>query len=186
MQQEPPPLTKPGESTLRGIFLDAATLIASGTIVGVTASNAGPVATGVATAAVSLPFLYAFGNTALNLFASKPLMEGRNSWELTGEAFKNSSRDMKLMAILLGVTTFIGACGWAFADMARQAKIEAQARREELARRPVVPPQTIIKTDITRASDLCVNTAGDPLPAGTQVPFVLDGKNVKVICPTPQ
>lgn len=152
-------------------------------IVTTTALNAGPLAVGVAAGAVAMPFMLGLINLTTRLIG-RPLEE-ENAFALTARGLKNAAQDKKAAAMLVGVTCFYGAVAWAYASLAEQGRAEGIARRAEMAARPVIAPDTVLSTKITRAADLCVNKTGDRLPAGAEVPFTFAGQKVKVICPAP-
>ena len=174
----------PPPSRLGTLFYDAAAAIGGGTIVTMTALHAGPVAVGLATGAVAMPFMLGLMNMMTRTMGRT--VSDENAFALTARGLRNAAQDKKAAAMLLGVTSFFGMAGWAFSSMVEQGRADAEARRAEMAARTIIAPDTILQTKITRAVDLCVNSGGDRLPAGTQVPLTFEGQKVKVICPKPQ
>lgn len=175
-EQEIPPITKGGQKTA----IDLATIAGSCVLGFMAAAN--PVTAGIGAAVLFPVAAYSsmslLGRYLFNDHAAGRMLGNQTGLGLSWNAGKSIVSDRKSLVgalIYFGVVSVpIGMASYEF----REQEAENKARQAELAAMPILPLDTIIKTETTTAADLCRGRR-----AGTQVLQMHSNTKYKIVCP---
>lgn len=169
-------------------FADAATFFGSFGICAAAGHAFGPVGIGVASGLLAMPMISS-GVTGMGRVVGQPGAPGYEEFarstglQMTVTGVKNCLTSPRkagtLAAVMLAVGGFVGVTALSLKGVQEQAV----AAQEAWQRRPVLAPETVLRTVDVTAGDSCVARDGKKLEPGTQVGVTHNGVQYRVICP---